>query len=90
MAVNHLGGVGHAEPGPPAPRLSRICSMAEELHQVITSVENCVESMCGGSRDAQKGSVAPVPDGLNGQIEQMLEGALSRMRSIEARLMAEA
>jgi hypothetical protein len=79
------------EGAPPLPRLSRICSMAEELHGLITGIESRVDCMCGGSRDAQKGSnIAPVPDGLNAQIEQMLEGALSRMRVIESRLLAEA
>jgi hypothetical protein len=88
MGYNETGRM--AETAPQAPRLSRICSMSEELHGLISSIESRVESMCGGSRDAQKGSIAPVPDGLNAQIEQSLEGALSRLRRIESCLMAEA
>lgn len=90
MAVNHLGGVGHAEPGPPAPRLSRICSVAEELLSALNSVESHVDRMCGDSKDASKNGPVPVPDGLNAQIEQLLEGALARVRAIDLRLLAEA
>lgn len=89
MRVNEVG-YGQAEDVPQAPRLSRICSLAEELHKVIASVENRVERICGGSAEAQKNGPVPVPDGMNAQIEQMLEGALSRLSTVDRRLMAEA
>ena len=88
MPVNEVG--YNNEPEPQSPRLSRICSMAEELHSAINSVGCRVDSICGGSRDASKSGPVPVPDGLNAQIEQMLEGALARLREIDLRLMAEA
>ncbi|HXC80148.1 MAG TPA: hypothetical protein VNU19_24215 [Candidatus Acidoferrum sp.] len=90
MPANHIGSVGFSEPAPPAPRLSRICSLAEELHSVISSVESQVDRICGGSPEAQNAGPVPVPNGLNAQIEQLLERVMRRMRVVDAALIAEA